>query len=182
MKHIKQEIVASLGKAEQVSVFKNRDIGQLLYPLDKRSNYLKAGAVLVVSDSVTAVTALKGKVDWAVLLSVKVNSVIEQILNVLRTLLDKYAYIVDIVLVAAGYKSILDVQFVVVVWRVHYSGDTALCESRVAQRQLTLWEHKYLHTAVKVECGIKTWNACADNYYVVFFELHKDYHLLRITA
>ena len=98
-----------------MSVFKNRDIGQLLYTLDKRSNYLKAGAVLVVSDSVTAVTALKGKVDRAVLLSVKVNSVIEQILNVLRTLLDKYAYIVDIVLVAAGYKSILDVQFVVVV-------------------------------------------------------------------
>ena len=56
----------------------------------------------MVSDSVTAVTALKGKVDRAVLLSVKVNSVIEQILNVLRTLLDKYAYIVDIVLVAAG--------------------------------------------------------------------------------
>ena len=63
VKHIKQEIVASLGKTEQVSVFKNRDIGQLLYALDKRSNYLKAGAVLVVSDSVTAVTALKGKVD-----------------------------------------------------------------------------------------------------------------------
>ena len=67
----------------------------------------------MVSDSVTAVTALKGKVDRAVLLSVKVNSVIEQILNILRTLLDKYAYIVDIVLVSAGYKSILDVQFVV---------------------------------------------------------------------
>ena len=92
----------------------------------------------MVSDSVTAVTALKGKVDRAVLLSVKVNSVIEQILNVLRPLLDKYAYIVDIVLVAAGYKSILDVQLVVVVCRVHYSGDTALSESRIAQRQLTL--------------------------------------------
>ena len=91
-----------------------------------------------MSDSVTAVSALKCKVDRAVLLSVKVNSVIEQVFNVLRTLLNEYAYIVDIVLVAAGYKSVLDVQFVVVVGRIHYSGNTALCESRVAKCQLTL--------------------------------------------
>ena len=67
------------------------------------------------------------------------------------------------------------------------SGLTAAVAARKSGASVTIYEsservgRKILATG-NGRCNLTNINACADNYYVVFFELHKDYHLLRITA
>ena len=137
MQYIGKEAVASLGKSEQVGIFKDSNIRQFLYSLNKRGHYLKACAVLMMRYSVTAMAALKCKVYRAVGFSVKIHSVVEKIFYILGALFNQNTHIVDIIFVAACNKRIFDMQFVVVIGGIHNSGNAALGKCGIAQRKFS---------------------------------------------
>ncbi len=175
---IEIKILPVFFKTQKVRIFHYGEVFKLYNLIDKRSHYLKARAVLMMSNAVTGMAALKSEVYRAVLVAVKINAVFYQVFNVGGSLLHKNFKIVHIVLVSARNKGILNMQGIIVVLGVHYRGHPTLSQSRVTQRYLLFGNHKDFQRAVKVKGTVKTRHPRPHYNYVKFFKLHCKHLLL----
>ena len=125
--------------------------------------------------SVSAVAAFKCTVVSSVRILVKVNTKLNDTLNILCSLAYEGMYSVGIVLEAAGYEGIVQVLLYIIAGGIVYTCDTALCEHGVAERQLTLAEYEHAELLREVDSCIQSGRtaACDDDIIVLYVIRHK---------
>ena len=148
---------------------------KLLHLLYQVGFDLKAGCILVVGDTAAGVSALAGKLDAAVLLEVELNAVLLlQAHNVGGSLLDKYLYVVEIVLVVSCDEGILYMKLVAVIFLVHNSRNASLGKRGIAERKLSFAQHEDLQIRCEVQRGVDTGDTGADDDNVISLEFQSD--------
>ena len=148
---------------------------KLLHLLYQVGFDLKAGCILVVGDTAAGVSALAGKLNAAVLLEVELNAVLLlQAHNVGGSLLDKYLYVVEIVLVMPCDEGILYMKLVAVIFLVHNSRNASLGKRGIAERKLSFAQHEDLQIRCEVQRGVDTGDTGADDDNVISLEFQSD--------
>ncbi len=119
-----------------------------------------------------AVTALESAVICAVGVLVEINAELDDAADILSSFAYESVNCVNVVLESACDEGIVLVILDIIRRGVVYSGDTALSEHGVAERELALAENEYIQLCGEVYCCIKTGCAAACDYNVVVFR-HK---------
>ena len=131
LQHAQIEATQGFVHGIEQRVFENIDIRQLFYPDDQPVHDRLAGGVLVVDDTVPAVTGFERFAHGAVRVEVKVHAQLFDAQHVAGTFLDELFNCLDVVFIFAGNQRVGDMQLIIIVNGVEYAGDAALSERRV---------------------------------------------------
>ena len=117
-------------------MFQDGDIGEGLYLFDQLVQNFCTGCIFVVENPVTGVAAFQCPVQLAVRSPVKVYAHIQDGLNFMCGMCGQNVYRFRVILETAGNHRVMLMQLNGVSRRVVHTGDTALRQVGIAQRQI----------------------------------------------
>ena len=142
-------------------VFHQLDVRKFFYLCQKLAGNFLAGDVLVKEDSFIRVGALPGEIQFAVLVPVETNAVLQEILNHVLRGTDHDVHGLPVVLVVSRFHGIFKIAVVVLVVLQH--ADSALCQVGIVAFQIGFGNQCDFLVSRELQCTVQSGAAAADD-------------------